>query len=82
MWSKNGDALLHAAAATILCTLFVLATTPWVYMAVANGCFWLGREVAQKPDKNLLMWSTHKHIEWLLPTIVGIIASYVAHRYS
>lgn len=72
------DAFLHALAATLLCAGFVWATTPWGFMALANGVFWFGRELAQS-GKNPKRWSRHKHIEWLLPTIVGIVASYVSH---
>lgn len=74
------DAWLHSLAALLLCAGFVWATTPWVFMAMANGLFWLGREQAQS-SKLPNRWSRHKHIEWLLPTAVGIISSYATNIF-
>ena len=71
------DLLLHGVAALVLCSAFVYATTPWKFMAVSNAVFWLGREAAQWDNGS---WSTSKHLEWVVPAVLGIIASYVVHR--
>ena len=74
------DSALHVLVAAPVCALAVWATTPWGFMATANGFFWFGREWAQKPSKPS-KWSKSKHIEWILPTVVGAVAAYVSHRY-
>jgi len=83
--SRAVDPILHGLAATAICGALVYATTPWLYMSVANGLFWFGREWVQSTTshrpKSPKDWSSHKHLEWILPTVVGVIASYVSHRY-
>ena len=77
---KSKDAILHSLASILGCGILVFATTPWTFMAVANALFWLGREFAQKPTAPNT-WSWHKHIEWIMPAVAGVTASYVTNLF-
>jgi hypothetical protein len=75
------DIFLHGAAAVLLCSVFVYATTPWKFMAVSNAVFWYGREVVQRLGSgNNSSWSLDKHLEWFVPAVLGVATSYVVHR--
>jgi hypothetical protein len=71
------DNVLHVLGAVVLSGFFVWAKTPWKFMAIANGLFWLGREAAQKSWH----FTEINHPEWVLPTVAGGIASYVVAKF-
>jgi hypothetical protein len=72
------DILLHVLGATVLCSVFTYATTPWKFMAVANVMFWLLRETVQSDNLN---WTLDKHLEWIAPAVIGVLVAYATDKY-
>jgi hypothetical protein len=77
--ARNAGASIHVAVSVPLTSAAVyFMGAPWFLVAIVNAVAWLVRENTQT-DKKLKYWSTHKHIEWIAPSLTGTIASYVTY---
>jgi hypothetical protein len=74
----NAGAATHSAVALVLSPFFVYLGFPWYLVAIGNTVAWPYRENLQT-DKKFSYWSTHKHVEWIAPSLTGTIASYVTY---
>jgi len=75
---RDAGAITHATIAVGAAIGLVYLGVPWFVVAPINAVAWFIRENAQT-SKKIKYWSTHKHIEWIAPSLTGTIAAYVTN---
>lgn len=78
LFTRHHDALLHAITAVALTIGFIASGMP-PYAAIAwNAALWFAREWDQKQwAVSPLHWPFKKHVEWVAPTLAGVIVGLI-----